>query len=646
MSLRGEELVIDGQTMDVNISSSLTGARLVRDYEGTTRLELSIYDPLMNLMRSGVLTRAGKPSARQKQFSGAAWDRFTAARLNLDGISFRLAGASFSYSFETRETMVIFEDELATLLRLRTESMKVSRGADTRAEFIGRLVSTAVKRGNLPFTSKGRYFSPQAGQKQPIAEPDDEERKRGITKTSKVTVKGKFADAEQRGNMETVLTVAAALSAGERPTLALLVACITESLFRNLPSGDRDSEGILQVRRSTAVGITPRTAVDPRTGLVHGGVTRKDDAGKIAAGKLDPRDIKAVCREFLLRGFCGKGGAIKIADDEPDLEIQEIAQRVQGSGTLDGSNYAPWVDEAKTILAAWGGAGSTNAIKESFEFRAGGRRNGQSSNWWDDSGDLAAKVRWRRFADRNRVWFVSDEWLFERSPTIVIDGEKGPAGLSAQGIISLDTSQVDVGLPTSEIRIKCFLIRWAGAPGAVVLLENLGPLDGRWLIGTNDQDLMQPTEISTLTLVRPAPKKKEPATTTRATTVGTDVDGAVPGSPVPGQEPQASTHQTAGLPGYPAFDYMAPAGTPCVAPAAGKIARLSGRDPSQGGSPGGPLGYSIYLDGSNGKSYFMTHLDKVRVTVGQRVAQGEQIAEVANGPASWSSPHVHMGVRG
>ena len=118
------------------------------------------------------------------------------------------------------------------------------------------------------------------------------------------------------------------------------------------------------------------------------------------------------------------------------------------------------------------------------------------------------------------------------------------------------------------------------------------------------------------------------------------------GSPVPGQRPHAATHETGGLPGYPAYDYMAPAGTPCVAPTDGKVARLSGKDPSEGGPPGGPLGYSIYFDGDNGKKYFLTHLDKVSVIAGNKVKQGTQIAEVANGPKSWSSPHVHMGVNG
>ncbi len=127
---------------------------------------------------------------------------------------------------------------------------------------------------------------------------------------------------------------------------------------------------------------------------------------------------------------------------------------------------------------------------------------------------------------------------------------------------------------------------------------------------------------------------------------GAVVAGAIAGSPVPGIAPHAATHETAGLAGYPAYDYMAPAGTRVVAPVDGTISRLSGKDPRLGGPPGGALGYSIYIAGSNGRSYFLTHIDRVSVRQGQRVRQGEQIAVVAAGPPSWSSPHVHMGIHG
>lgn len=131
-----------------------------------------------------------------------------------------------------------------------------------------------------------------------------------------------------------------------------------------------------------------------------------------------------------------------------------------------------------------------------------------------------------------------------------------------------------------------------------------------------------------------------------ATAPGTRVRGAYRGSPVPGLKPQRASHDTDGLPGYPAYDYMAPAGKSVVAPVGGKVIRLSGKDPKKGGAPGGALGYSVYIQGDDGKTYFLTHIDRVRPKVGARVRQGQKIAVVANGPSSWSTPHVHMGVKG
>lgn len=520
MALDTETLTIDGQTMDVNISGSLTGAHLISDYEGVTRLELTIFDPRMDLMRSGALTKPGKPSKGQTAFKEAAWDRFSAARLNLDGVSFRLAGAGFTYSVDTRETRITFEDELATVMRLRDEALKVSRGSDTRAEFLGRLVNGAVKRANLPFTTKGRYFSPQAGQKQPIAEPKDEGREKGFAKGHAFKVKTATADSAQKAVLTEALTEADRLRAGERATLALIDTLITEKECTNSPGGDADSSGAFQVQARTArKAPQPHIIIDPRTGTAHGNVT-VDRA--IHRGPLNPLDITECTRYFLLHGFAADStGAIKYAADHPDAEIYEIAQAMQGSGAGAASNgqanYGPWVQQAKDILDLWGGAGKLVTIRESFEFRAGGRRNGKSATWWDESGTMAEEVRWRRFAHRNRVWFVPDEWLFERSPTFTIDGIDGPAGLAAQGVRDFDTSQVDIGLPQSELRFTVFLPRWGGPPGSTVLLQNLGPLDGKWLIAVNDQDIYAALEESTLTLVRPQPKKKEPAPNTNTT---------------------------------------------------------------------------------------------------------------------------------
>ena len=130
---------------------------------------------------------------------------------------------------------------------------------------------------------------------------------------------------------------------------------------------------------------------------------------------------------------------------------------------------------------------------------------------------------------------------------------------------------------------------------------------------------------------------------------GKPLGKTVVGSPVPGMKPLRATHETLGLPGYPAADYLAPAGTPVVAPVSGKIIRFSGNDPKKGavGGAGGPLGWSIYLKGDDGKTYFLTHLGtRNEKLLGKRVRAGAQIGTIADYNSYGRPDHVHVGVHG
>jgi murein DD-endopeptidase MepM/ murein hydrolase activator NlpD len=99
------------------------------------------------------------------------------------------------------------------------------------------------------------------------------------------------------------------------------------------------------------------------------------------------------------------------------------------------------------------------------------------------------------------------------------------------------------------------------------------------------------------------------------------------------------THDTDGLPGYPAIDMFAKPGTPFLAPENGRIIRLSGR----GGTSGNVYGWSVYFQGESGRRYFITHLNKQRAPRGARLKAGQPIGTVS----AWSGgdPHAHVGIR-
>lgn len=583
---------------DITIADAIVAGELERTIEGASTLTIDVHDPHRLLIRSPNLSRA-----IDLQYADV-WFRL---------VKIAKAGDTVSLTFEDRDV---------AYLRTHRKSRKVSRNTMTRAQFVRSLVREVREH-------KIKFFSPEVNERQPIGKTKSEatptkrtekdrteNRAQGISADAVCKVQGQRWVSKQRANAERVLDVANTLGAGPKATKALVLACITESGMFNLTWGDRDSQGILQVRVSTS-GSAARS-----------------------------RDIEWCCRVFLTKGFWGKGGAIDIAASRSSLTAGEVAQQVQGSAF--GSRYDYYDAEADAIIEAYGGASGTDTggttttettVRKKYEFARG--LPGQPEDSWTAIQRLATEVRWRAFMDAGTLYFVSEERLLKARARYVISEDD-------DGINSIDFD-IDQGKVSGEVRVSLRTELYDVPVGSVLAIREMGICNGRWLVATVRQSLFE-NDVE-LVLKALTPKLPEPAAETKTTTStsgggGGTAKGAIPGSPVPGQPPHASTHQTDGLPGYPAYDYMAPAGTACVAPVDGTIERLSGKNPSLGGPAGGALGYSIYLTGANDKSYFLTHLDKVRVKAGQRVDQGEQMAVVAKGPPSWSTPHVHMGVKG
>jgi len=110
------------------------------------------------------------------------------------------------------------------------------------------------------------------------------------------------------------------------------------------------------------------------------------------------------------------------------------------------------------------------------------------------------------------------------------------------------------------------------------------------------------------------------------------------------------THQTGGLPGYPAIDIFADAGSVLLSPEPGTIHRWSGRAPTKKAEPGGPYGRTIYLKTATG-DYFITHLRwrSPKAQVGMRVRRGQILGSIADYTAATNGvtpSHVHMGKHG
>jgi murein DD-endopeptidase MepM/ murein hydrolase activator NlpD len=108
--------------------------------------------------------------------------------------------------------------------------------------------------------------------------------------------------------------------------------------------------------------------------------------------------------------------------------------------------------------------------------------------------------------------------------------------------------------------------------------------------------------------------------------------------------PYGDLHQTAGLPGNWALDFMAPGGTPLLAPQDATVTRWSGHDPSEGVLDGDIFGLSMYLRTVGGVSYFATHLGDRVASVGRKVKRGDLLGHVGHWPNDPGRSHTHLGV--
>lgn len=112
------------------------------------------------------------------------------------------------------------------------------------------------------------------------------------------------------------------------------------------------------------------------------------------------------------------------------------------------------------------------------------------------------------------------------------------------------------------------------------------------------------------------------------------------------------THQTAGLPGYPAIDVFADGGTPVGCPDRGTIIRLSGKKPTATAKPGGAYGWSVYLKRNRlawwrRGTYFLTHFGTLNnLVVGQKVLRGDilgTVADYSKATGGVTPSHIHEG---
>lgn len=266
----------------------------------------------------------------------------------------------------------------------------------------------------------------------------------GFKPNAAFKIQGKAADAEQKRVLSSALSVADDLKAPRPAKLALVEALIVESACRNLTYGDASSTGPLQLLSSTARGLS-----------------------------VDPRDVAAVCRLFLSKGFYGKGGAIAQARRTPGKQSGQIAQDCQGSAHPE--RYQAVQPQAQAILAAWSGSDGTDAT-------AAGEKGttlalGEDEDGWTGFKRLGTDSQRRAYCTLENVVFATDNQQQASRPLLELYRR-------APGVRKIGPWRADANLQVDAMPFELTCsddVAWQLA-GHTVSIVGEGDGDGLWLV--------------------------------------------------------------------------------------------------------------------------------------------------------------------
>jgi hypothetical protein len=455
------------------VDQRVTGGTIERTMQGASTLTINLDDGNRELLRAGIFDQQ--------------------VDLQLDGLWWRLVKVSKQGDALT----LTFEDRAVSLLRAITKPRKASRAKMTRAEFALSIVREIKTGGGIPFICPDLHTVQKiadsttkltAKQRAANVQP-------GLSTSAKLTVRGAPASTTQKQNAERALDVANSLGASDRATLALMEAVIDESNITNLPGGDADSRGILQVRDSTAGPM-----------------------------RINNRDIEQCCNAFLTRGFTGQGGAITLAAKYPSWTAGQVAQGVQGSATP--TRYDTFQQEAQAFVNAYTGGSSSGTLsttqikKLPYQFQRGGT-SGTIENSWACLQRLAQEVQWACFAADGAIYFVAEGTLIRRKPVVTISEQ-------TLGVDQIDFD-IDNGKAKSDATVTARASRYALIPGSCVVLEDCGPANGRWLVSDVQRGIFDAS--ATIMLKRATKALPEPANSTTSVSIGGSSAGAPAGLP-------------------------------------------------------------------------------------------------------------------
>ena len=194
------------------------------------------------------------------------------------------------------------------------------------------------------------------------------------------------------------------------------------------------------------------------------------------------------------------------------------------SGNVVSGNAVLDTQDRQAALAASTATGSTSgtasallqaqisALSEGSDLTTAQEKKNREDTWTACT-RIMGEINWRVMCRRGGVVFAPDAWLMSRSAA------KYTLSESSAGVDVIDL-EWDTGKPSATASMTV----WAGAldliPGSPVVLKDMGPGNGTWLVETVDRAIK--SKKCTVSLIRPAPQLEEPHD---ASSNGTGVGG-------------------------------------------------------------------------------------------------------------------------
>lgn len=472
-------LVYLKSTIKFDSIESVRDITVTRTVEGASTVVVDLIDPHREILRSGLLN--------------------SRLDIQLDGLWFRLV----KVEKQDDDLILTFEDREIAVLRTYKNKKIAHRSQVTRAEFVNNLIRE-VKEFRIPVIipelhkvqpiQKVTDLSLNFGQDSAVADKsggipesaanaaDNHHHREGTAGTAlrpTLTVQGDPADKDQVRNANIILDVGSSMGCNRKVMVSAIMTAIQESWIRNLPYGDRDSLGLFQQRDSWG--------------------SRQD--------RLDPATAARMYYDH----------AIKEDRLDPTRPYYDLCQAVQHSH--NGLLYQRWYDEANAFVTAYGIPGGDRESSASdannmsafsvagsdFIFYRGDPVNGGKS-WkpedsWTCIQRLAGDVNWRAFFVSGTFYFLPEDDLFKSKPAATIQE-------FSEGVEGLD-GDYDTGKIAASCTLTARVGTWLVPPGAVIVLQEMGPWNGRWIVNTFDRSMFD--SKATITLKRPLPRLPEPA---------------------------------------------------------------------------------------------------------------------------------------